>query len=472
MINFETLIKKSIMKKLVFPFLALALFSCNETKIPKTNVIFGGNIQNPNGDKFKISSSEKVVGEFEVNKDGSFKDTINEIESGYYYIRYNNETSPIYLEPGFDMDLKLNPEEFDESIVYSGTGALENNYLAQKALNKEALGKLDSYQYLGTLEEKDYVTKMDSIKNVELQFLEHSNITNESFKALEKANITYDWVNKMRRFEPYKRFVTKNPDFKKSTAFPDVLSQVELENESLIGVQQYKNFLSNYYSEKSTAQAKKDSIAQDVAYLKMVAQEVQSPKIKEYLLYNAAKYGVTYTKELQNYYDIFMANTTNVAHKKEITEKYEKLLKLSKGATSPKFDNYENYAGGTSSLDDFKGKYVYIDVWATWCGPCLREVPALKEVEAKYHDKNIVFVSMSIDKAKDHEKWKTMIAEKELKGVQLFAPKDWSSDFVTAYGILGIPRFIMIDPEGNIVDANAPRPSSKELITLLESLNI
>jgi len=93
-------------------------------------------------------------------------------------------------------------------------------------------------------------------------------------------------------------------------------------------------------------------------------------------------------------------------------------------------------------------------------------------VEAKYHGKNIEFVSISIDKAADHDKWKTMVEEKELKGVQLFADSDWNSQFVQDYLIKGIPRFILIDTEGNIVSSNAPRPSSPKLISLFNELNI
>ncbi|GGK37843.1 MULTISPECIES: TlpA family protein disulfide reductase [Flavobacteriaceae] len=153
-------------------------------------------------------------------------------------------------------------------------------------------------------------------------------------------------------------------------------------------------------------------------------------------------------------------------------EKQYMLTVLAKGKPSPKFEGYENFKGGSTSLGDLKGKYVYVDVWATWCGPCKREIPFLKEVEKSYHDKNIEFVSISIDKAKDHEAWKTMVAEKELGGVQLFADNDWNSDFVKEYQIKGIPRFILIDPQGNIVSPDAPRPSSEDLIALFDELKI
>lgn len=145
--------------------------------------------------------------------------------------------------------------------------------------------------------------------------------------------------------------------------------------------------------------------------------------------------------------------------------------KLGKGTESPKFTDYENYAGGSMSLDDLKGKYVYIDLWATWCGPCIMEIPFLKKVETAYHNKNIAFVSISVDKPTAYEKWKSMVKEKELTGIQLYAKGD--QKFSEDYRVSGIPRFILIDPNGNIVTADAPRPSSgKQLTDLFDSLNI
>src|SRR5690606_12151600 len=139
------------------------------------------------------------------------------------------------------------------------------------------------------------------------------------------------------------------------------------------------------------------------------------------------------------------------------------------GKPSPSFD-YENHKGGKTKLEDLRGKYVYIDMWATWCGPCIREIPSMKQVEEKYHGKNIEFVSISIDAAKDHEKWKKFVTDRQMSGVQLYADKDWSSDFVKAYGVMSIPRFILIDPKGNVVDADAPRPSDPALVAKLDSL--
>jgi thiol-disulfide isomerase/thioredoxin len=153
------------------------------------------------------------------------------------------------------------------------------------------------------------------------------------------------------------------------------------------------------------------------------------------------------------------------------SEEYDRVSKANKlvGKPSPEFD-YENHKGGKTKLADLKGKYVYIDLWATWCAPCRAEIPYLQKIEEKYHGKNIEFVSISIDKLKDNEKWKKFVTDKNLGGVQLFADKDWESEFVTKYGVTGIPRFILIDPKGNVVNADASRPSDPKLETQLNSL--
>ena len=87
---------------------------------------------------------------------------------------------------------------------------------------------------------------------------------------------------------------------------------------------------------------------------------------------------------------------------------------------APEF-KLESIEGGQVALSDLKGKYVYIDIWATWCGPCLRQIPAMKELEEKYRGKNIEIMSVSVDSEKDKDKWRKMIEVREMKGIQLFA---------------------------------------------------
>jgi thiol-disulfide isomerase/thioredoxin len=158
----------------------------------------------------------------------------------------------------------------------------------------------------------------------------------------------------------------------------------------------------------------------------------------------------------------------NEFYNSSYASEHGKLAGLKKGDPSPKF-NYPNTKGEKVSLDDLRGKYVYVDVWATWCGPCKQQIPFLKELDKEYSGKNIAIVSLSIDKESNKDKWLQMVADEKLTGIQIMAD---DSDFATAYNISGIPRFILIDPEGNILDSNAPRPSDPRLKQLFESLNL
>lgn len=128
---------------------------------------------------------------------------------------------------------------------------------------------------------------------------------------------------------------------------------------------------------------------------------------------------------------------------------------------------FKDINGKEIALSDFKGKVVYIDVWATWCGPCQNEIPYMTKLEEEYKDnKNIVFMSVSVDNIKDYQKWKNMIKEKQMKGVQLFSG-DKSDDIMDAYKIKGIPRFILVGKDGNLITSNSPRPSSSEIRPLI-----
>lgn len=128
---------------------------------------------------------------------------------------------------------------------------------------------------------------------------------------------------------------------------------------------------------------------------------------------------------------------------------------------------YPDVDGKQVSLSDFKGKVVLIDVWATWCGPCKMEIPHLKRLEEEMHGKDVVFIGVSLDEAKDKQKWVDFVKKEGLKGVQLHAG-GWSK-IAQDYKITGIPRFVVIDKQGKVVSADAPRPSSPNLKRLLET---
>lgn len=121
-------------------------------------------------------------------------------------------------------------------------------------------------------------------------------------------------------------------------------------------------------------------------------------------------------------------------------------------------------------LDLVKGKFAYIDIWATWCGPCKKEIPNFAKLAEKYDGKNdIMFISISVDENVDA--WKKMIGEEKPSWAQYNVSGETNKEFSAQWGITGIPRFLMIDKNGNIYSADAPRPSSEKAEEVLESMS-
>jgi thiol-disulfide isomerase/thioredoxin len=459
----------NFMKKIVLIIAALALISCKK-EVPADYTVVSGTITNADVTEMTINSMDRYVKELiTVESDGTFSDSLK-VAPGPYLIIAGRNGIQVYIEHGRDLNITFDAKDLKNTLTFSGTGAPENIYLSKKGKTQQEITGPGTAVY--ELEEEAYKAKFGEVKTALENLLGSTEGIGDTFMAKEKRALQYAYLNSLNMYERYHAHYVKKPDFKVSEGFLAELEGLDYNNEDDFAYSNdYKQLVNGQYSSKVSEMVEKESMPYEIATLKAYSG-IENDVIRNSLMFDTAKFGITYTEDLENFYSLYMEGSTNEDHKKEITKSYNTLLTVSKGKPSPKFVNYENYAGGTTSLDDLKGKFVYVDVWATWCGPCKREIPFLKEIEAQYHGKNIEFVSMSIDKKEDHEKWKAMVAEKELGGIQLFADNDWNSQFVKDYLIKGIPRFILIDPEGNIVTSNAPRPSDKRLVELFDEYNI
>ena len=123
--------------------------------------------------------------------------------------------------------------------------------------------------------------------------------------------------------------------------------------------------------------------------------------------------------------------------------------------------------GKVVDMSQFKGKYVYIDLWASWCGPCCKEVPYLKKLEKELKNKDVVFVSVSSDT--NEQAWKSKMKELDMHGHQYL---DKDNTLCDALNVKGIPFFVIYDKAGNLYTYGAMRPSSgARLRDFLESLH-
>ena len=173
-------------------------------------------------------------------------------------------------------------------------------------------------------------------------------------------------------------------------------------------------------------------------------------------------YGMENTERMDR---IFRKRVHRADYVAEYQRVYDANKVLFKGQPAVPF-TFKDITGKEVSLSDLKGKYVYIDVWATWCGPCNAEIPHLKKLEEEFEGRNIYFVSISC--ADSRNAWERFVQVKQLGGIQLHMGGDKS--FMEAIRCKGIPRFMLIDQDGKFLNANMPRPSDGKTLEILNAL--
>lgn len=445
-----------------FSFLLLIVIFFSFTT-PKATITFSGKITNTEDRKIWIKG-ESFEKEISLKPDGTFTEKLPINYEGIYAIETSKNRMPIYFSKDSKISLTADDSNFKTTIKYAGKGSIENQYIAKKTIITSQMSDEELYK----LNEIDFLKKAKEIKgSIELLY-QKTKFSDAVFKQKESYNFHFLEQKHFLFYIKLHNYYAHTYDFMVSEKFPKFDEKMELDNESdfLFSIEYQDIVMTKFYDnikgdEGSFFVSAKNAIPEIKA--------LKSQSIKNRLIQNGVNDINIENANYKNTYNEFLSITNDPKIKEILTTNYDNTVGVEPGKPSPTF-NYENQKGGNTSLESLKGKYVYIDVWATWCDPCRQEIPSLEKVEEQFQGKNIFFVSISLDNSKDREKWSNLVTQKKMSGIQLLADKEFDSKFIKEYNIQGIPRFILIDANGNIVNAQAPKPSDPKLIELLNSL--
>ncbi len=226
----------------------------------------------------------------------------------------------------------------------------------------------------------------------------------------------------------------------------------------------YRTLLKQQYVNLENKQFAIDHIVTESIFsYKVLTDNITNPFMRQEMQfqYVLERFSMMNTQQDRNKtYEDYIAHSNNKYYVNDIKTLYLGSKELN-GSSSPDF-LFTNANGSKTSLTSMRGSYVYIDLWATWCISCIVQLPNLKLLEKKYAGKNIRFVSISIDNKKDEHKWKEFISKYKLRGTQLIAYGN-GSKFNNFFKVSGIPRFILIDPNGVVISEDALLPGDADL---------
>lgn len=460
-------------KILLTLFLPLNLFASGIATV-------SGKIKNPTSDLVQIYKQDylflkkQILDTCILNKDGSF--TLKTTVDGITPVVFKNgeEITHLTLYPNQNLLLTLDVTNFGKSLKFSGDGANVHNFeiailnegyeiggLENMNLSEEKFLELAKYKEAecNRLWNK-YYRKAET--DFEKELFKRSKLLYQSHFATRKFVFSNYYEYRMQSID-----TTLKP---LSPSFFEFARNVDYEKEELIDHFSYADLVIYGVRRKAHIEHQKDSsFDYNLIYVNEILK-IKAKKVKAYLLANNILFLM---RDSKNYSTVDNAllefEKENLDEKiySTLVAKFEKTKAIEIGKLAPEVKGLD-INGQFVSSKDFIGKIIYIDVWASWCIPCVKEIPFSKEIHKQLEGLPIVFLNISTDS--DEKKWLAALEKHKPKGYNILSKFAEEGNVKDTYNIEGIPRFILIDKEGKLINDNAPRPSDKKTLDLLKKL--
>lgn len=456
----------------MLPSLWLLALSTALAGPPKPSVtVFSGHLDHaPAGDSVRLFVGQKKA-KTPLSPSGDFRFEFADIAAMTpVHFTYAGQHTRLYLLPGDQVHLALDFKDFDKSLAYTGRGADINNYMAQAQWKFEYGPAGDvprpQEQRKPTTTPAEMRRYADTFRQQRLGYLASyakAHSLPVVFRREAEFAINLQWATQLLNYIDYHR-THAAPGEAVPASYFGFLQQVPLKELSQRfgrGIDEnttIAQFLYAYQDRLAPSGKLSTDPADGPRLYRLATTELGEGKARDMEMQMLMRWQLE--KDLpgaQAFYPTFRLHNQDSTLAREVRRSLAQRQLLEVGRPAPAFTLLDN-TGKQVSLNEFKGKVVYLDFWGTWCGPCMREMTEFShDLKKKFEGRDVVFLYISVGDPED--KWQKTLAESHFtsaNSVHLREPQQKSAS--VDYQVNQFPTYWLIGRDGRIISARAPRP--------------
>jgi len=381
------------------------------------------------------------------------------IPPGVYSFKLGTINQKVFFGNNDSLFLKIKTDDRGNRVNTTGNRTAENEYLRNSRDGNDGgdIWYLENRGY--EMKPKAYANEVMRLWNNNVDWLNNFKTADNlkpgnEFIALQKKLISLSYLKLLdNRYPQWFRIYHPNETFEYPKSVEAIRNAVSYNDSTLLSYSQYRDNITDYIQQKHRL-----STFNAAAYISKLCTVMPAGPVRDYLIYNKLKevIGKTIdTTRREMLITEFVPKISEPKIQQQILAQHLLLKSLSRGKLAPDFITTA-LNKDTFSLKNFQGKYVVIDVWATWCQPCQVQAPNFDGLAEQYTSQDVAFVALSIDDNK--WSWQYEAGERSLRVIQLHAND--KNSFSQVYGIDYIPRYILLGPDGKIINAQLPQPGN------------